>query len=147
MLWEIQFWLQRVGNDECLIQVPSLPSRWQSESDIKNIIWQGNANNFMLSLEGHFSMPCMSSVKFYMPVSQRHNNLDLTTCTGQKADSRGRRGPPGRAYILTYFMMWKKNAGAPPNKRRCISVMSDCACGYRRFAYAHKMRYIFRSLC
>ena len=40
----------------------------------------------------------VSSVLFYMPVSQRYNNLDLTTCTVSEdktmADIRGKQTPP-----------------------------------------------------
>ena len=63
----------------------------------------------MSSLEDDFAMPCILSGKFYMTVSQRYNKLDSTACTGQKADTRGKRGPPGWPCLLTSFMIWKKN--------------------------------------
>ena len=67
---------QRAGNSKCRIQVISLPSRWKSESGIKNMIWHEDAYNLGSSLEDDCAVSCMSSVKFYMPVSQGHNNLD-----------------------------------------------------------------------
>ena len=79
--------IQRAGCGINRIQVPSLPSRWKSESGIKNMIWHENAYNFVSSLEDGFAMTFMSNVKFYMPVSQPCN-LDLLHCTVHAVKSK-----------------------------------------------------------
>ena len=40
--------IQRAGSGNNRIQVPSLPSHWKSESEIKNMINHENAYNFLL---------------------------------------------------------------------------------------------------
>ena len=72
--------IQRAGGGNDRIQVPSHPPRWKSESEIKNMVWHEGAYNVVSLLEDDFAIPCMSTVKFYMPVSQGYN-LNLTACT------------------------------------------------------------------
>ena len=50
-----------------------------SQSEITNMIWHKNGYNVVLSSEDDCVMSCTWSVKFYMPVSQRYNNLYLAT--------------------------------------------------------------------